>query len=356
MGNKIINSLRQKKHSIRNWIEYNLKKNNLKIDFNGVHRIFFLMTPNYGNLGDQAITQATIEFVKNELPKYKLITVSLNEIYLYLREIQDICTSEDIIFLQGGGNMGSLYPEVEIARQFVISHLDKCPIISFPTSIKYLDDNYSKKLKQKSIKIYSSNKKLLLIMRDYNSYSIAKELYPSTKIVLLPDIVLYLHNYINNNYKRDNVLICLRRDIETNLDENMYINIISKIMCEYPDAYFVDTQISRQVPDELRRTEIRGIINEFSKASVIVTDRLHGMIFAAITSTPCVVLNSMDGKVKATYEWFREVNYIYFVDRVTPDSISEGIHKVTQVNEKTKLTYLDNYFEQLVKMIEDFVE
>ena len=89
------------------------------------------MTPNYGNLGDQAITQATIEFVKNELPKYKLITVSLNEIYLYLREIQDICTSEDIIFLQGGGNMGSLYhkynpqkfPQIMIMYDYIIQKL-----------------------------------------------------------------------------------------------------------------------------------------------------------------------------------------------------------------------------------------
>ncbi|MFB8735822.1 polysaccharide pyruvyl transferase family protein [Bacillus sp. SL00103] len=35
----------------------------------------------------------------------------------------------------------------------------------------------------------------------------------------------------------------------------------------------------------------------YVKAQVVVTDRLHGMIFCAITKTPCVVLRSFDHKV-----------------------------------------------------------
>ncbi len=351
IGKRIITTLRQKKHMAENWFDYLFRNERLHCD--GEHRIFLLLTPNYGNLGDQAIAQATIEFIRNELPHYNLITVSLDDIYKFLPKIEEICTSKDIIFLQGGGNMGSLYPEVEMARQFVISRLKKCPIISFPTSIKYLDDKYSDKLKNKSIKIYSGNKKLILLMRDNNSFSIAKQLYPSTKIYLFPDVVLYLHRIKKDSLYRHNILICLRRDMESALDEKTYIKIIERIFMEYSNAYFVDTQVARNIPDELRKAEITGIINEFLGAKVIITDRLHGMIFAAITSTPCVVLNSMDGKVKATYEWLKELNYICFIDQVTPDSISNGICKVTQIYEKSKLTSVDNYFEQLIKLIEN---
>ena len=43
----------------------------------------------------------------------------------------------------------------------------------------------------------------------------------------------------------------------------------------------------------------------------MITDRLHGMIFAAITGTPCVVLQNNNHKIKATYEsWLRPLKHI----------------------------------------------
>ena len=38
------------------------------------------------------------------------------------------------------------------------------------------------------------------------------------------------------------------------------------------------------------------------------------MIFSAITGTPCISLNNINGKVSAVYEWIKELPYIYFID------------------------------------------
>lgn len=38
------------------------------------------------------------------------------------------------------------------------------------------------------------------------------------------------------------------------------------------------------------------------------------MIFAAITGTPCIVVDSKSPKVRGCYEWIRHLDYIRFAD------------------------------------------
>ena len=53
---------------------------------------------------------------------------------------------------------------------------------------------------------------------------------------------------------------------------------------------------------------------QFSSSKLVVTDRLHGMIFSAITNTPCICFDNKNGKVSAQYEWIRNNSYVKLVD------------------------------------------
>jgi len=44
-------------------------------------------------------------------------------------------------------------------------------------------------------------------------------------------------------------------------------------------------------------------LNDFSSSKLVVTDRLHGMVFAALAGTPCVVMGNCNYKVKGIYNW-----------------------------------------------------
>ena len=55
-------------------------------------------------------------------------------------------------------------------------------------------------------------------------------------------------------------------------------------------------------------------LDEFRKSKLVVTDRLHGMLFAAITGTPCIALGNSSGKVKGVYDWLTHLDYIQYVD------------------------------------------
>ena len=68
------------------------------------------------------------------------------------------------------------------------------------------------------------------------------------------------------------------------------------------------------VPAEVREFEVERKFDEFRRARLVITDRLHGMIFAAITGTPCIALNNSSGKVEGVWSlWLRHLDYVKFV-------------------------------------------
>ncbi len=54
---------------------------------------------------------------------------------------------------------------------------------------------------------------------------------------------------------------------------------------------------------------------KFAKSKVIVTDRLHGLIFALITNTPCIVISSYNQKLKEFTDMLKDNKSIIFIDK-----------------------------------------
>ncbi|MNE93367.1 putative pyruvyl transferase EpsI [compost metagenome] len=61
----------------------------------------------------------------------------------------------------------------------------------------------------------------------------------------------------------------------------------------------------------------------------MITDRLHGMIFAAITSTPCIALGNYNYKVVGSYEWIKHLGYIKFTNDI--NQIPELIEELSRI-------------------------
>ena len=47
-----------------------------------------------------------------------------------------------------------------------------------------------------------------------------------------------------------------------------------------------------------RKDVVYGKLKEVSQYKLIITDRLHCIIFCALTATPCIALNSNNNKIK----------------------------------------------------------
>ena len=105
--------------------------------------------------------------------------------------------------------------------------------------------------------------------------------------------------------------------------------------------------IDKIVKQENREEILLDIWNKFFESKVVITDRLHGMIFCAITKTPCIVMRSLDHKVTDSYEWIKELNYIRFVDMLEFENVDKIIKELTELEHLSTVNLDDNYFNKL---------
>lgn len=288
--------------------------NKKEIQFDGQKdkRIYFLMTPNYGNIGDQAIACASMQFLEDNYKEYQIIEIPINLTCRYLYTVKSYINHNDIVFLQGGGNMGNLYRDIDNIRNFVLKILKQNRIISFPITACFSDDIRGKYALWRNKRIYKKCKNLTLIAREEISYEFLVNKFSHCKIMLCPDMVFYLSLCKSEDIPRNNILICLRQDFESNLGERRN-QICKEIFSHFTEAYLFDTTVDRNITNERRLMEVESLLRELTLAKVIVTDRMHGMILAAITGTPCIVFEDKNHKIRGSYEWVREFGYIKLV-------------------------------------------
>lgn len=300
--------------------------------------VFLVFTPEHANLGDHAIAFSEKRMLEKMGLEYYEITgrnlTILNQFgFLHILD-------KALILVNGGGNLGTLWPEIEYMNRRIITENSNACIYILPNSIYYDNNETGKEEFEKSKEIYNSHKRLFLYAREKISYNIMKVAYNHVK--LIPDMVLFL-NEVQPACKRNGCLICLRNDVEQTLS----ISDKERVVSITRDIFQGNIKITNMVLDYLvtldqREAELRKKFKEFRTAELVITDRLHGMIFAAITATNCIVLNSKSPKMKGCYEWISDLEYIEFIDDV--NSIEKVymkmINKENKFDNSTILKYL----------------
>ena len=158
--------------------------------------------------------------------------------------------------------------------------------------------------------------------------------------------------YLNKNgidQKRDGALLILRSDIEANLDDEKIRQIEQTTLKYFKDVVYDDTAKGPGILSKYREEKIEEMLKKYRKCQLVITDRLHGMIFAAITSTPCIALGNYNHKIKSCSEILEHLGYIKYVDNV--EEIDENIKYLMS----NKFEKYDNKFalEQFKKIKEE---
>ena len=98
--------------------------------------------------------------------------------------------------------------------------------------------------------------------------------------------------------------------------------------------------------------EIKEKMDDMRKSSLVITDRLHGMIFAVITGTPCIVFSNYNHKVKGTYEWISYLPYAKYVEN--GEEAIAWIPKLIKMQDcKYDNTPLLPYYDQLAQVVKE---
>ena len=125
--------------------------------------------------------------------------------------------------------------------------------------------------------------------------------------------------------------------------KDTYLNVDYMDLSEgnfYDEKYLVD--------------KFNEILDLFGRYKLVVTDRLHGMIFSFITETPCIAMRNYNHKVESFYEWFDNVEYISLAENV--NDVENMAKKFENVNLLKPHEIFEKEFDKLKEIINDKIK
>lgn len=288
------------------------------------NQIYIFLAADYGNLGDVAITYAQTEFLKNH-SDYQVFEIPISKSLEGLWFVKKNIKTGDILTTVGGGNMGDLYDQIEYIRQLVVRFFPINKIISFPQTFDFSETKEGEKSLEVAKRVYNSHNNIYIIAREQTSFNLMKKHYINAKVLMTPDIVLSL-NKVDDSIKREGAVLCLRDDSEKLLKKEHILKLKNSIHDKFNAVENYDTHIGRgKLSIEERIYELEKIWGKFKGAELVVTDRLHGMIFCYITNTPCLVFQNNNHKVRETYNWIKDHSNVTLMTEFDEKKINDFI-------------------------------
>ena len=149
-------------------------------------------------------------------------------------------------------------------------------------------------------------------------------------------------------------MLCFRSDQEKCLKSNMVDEIISVLLNSGLTFSYTDTVVSHKISTSKREEEVNKKLQEFAQAKFVITDRLHGMLFSAVTGTPCLFVDNFSKKISGTYEWIKNLEYIKPLKTI--ECLKEFIANIENGNEwKYTNEHLKPYYNELAEIMKNIL-
>jgi exopolysaccharide biosynthesis predicted pyruvyltransferase EpsI len=275
-------------------------------------RIIYFELPCFDNLGDHAIAYATgklLNEICEKLDDTQVYIVSGWDTDMAVSSLKKVIGKRDVIVCQGGGNFGSLYEFAQVFRRKVLESFCDNKIVVMPQTVFYSEDESGKKELSLDQKAVERCKMLTILARDRKSLELFKQ-YFSADVRLMHDVVTTL-DIPSFDVERRGILLCLRSDKESKLSTGDKHLIMEAAEALDSEVHVTDTCTYFDIDENEREEVLLAKLKLWSGTKLVVTDRLHGMIFSLITQTPCIVIGNNHHKVKETYETIKDCGYIY---------------------------------------------
>lgn len=295
------------------------------------HRAFVFLAADYGNIGDLAISAAQQSFLARMAPTYQVVPVPISATHEVIRSLFRQVAPGDLVTIIGGGNMGSLYADIEELRQLVIRSFPRNRVVCFPQTLDWDDSVASRRAIDRIVRVYSSHPDLHVFAREAVSFGKLRDLFaghPTVSVGFVPDIVLSATGKAlgaGGSAEPSGVLLCLRDDRERSLDDG-HRQALQQVLADAGlDVEVTDTHAGgSRLPPECCAQLLADKLTQFQNARLVVTDRLHGMILATLAGTPCLVLPNSNHKIRQTWrDWLGDVPQVRFL----------GLHELSGIDE-----------------------
>ena len=299
-------------------------------------RNFIFLAADYGNIGDLAITAAQKNFLRIHSPGCELVAIPISVTRQLLRSIRRQITQHDLVTIIGGGNMGSLYPDIEELRQLVIRTFPRNRIVCFPQTLDWDESVVSVRALREIVRTYSRHPDIYVFARESITRDKLAELFRehgNVTIGYVPDIVMSTTGAAlgaTSDAVPSGILRCLRDDRECVLDAVCYAQLDAALVGTGQAITRTDTHAGGSQLDEAQcALLLAGKLEQFRAARLVVTDRLHGMILSVLAGTPCLVLPNANHKIRQTWlDWLQGHPLVAFLEPEHFDTLPEVLERL----------------------------
>lgn len=313
------------------------------------NHVFIFLAADYGNLGDIAITLAQKRLLQKSFPRCRITEVPAS---WHLDKIKGICkqvNKTDVVTIVGGGNMGDMYGGYEMVRQLLTRLFAKNRVLSFPQTVDFSNTAKGKEYLKSAIFSYRG-KNLVLMAREHKSFLFMQKHFKAQSVEV-PDVVMTL-KYWDAQFDRHGISLCFRADKEKVLSDSIIAYM--REFCKHQDVVSeIDTHVGDNFDVANKYDCLNSFLDKLSKTRLLITDRLHGMIFAYITGTPAIVFDNSNKKVQQCFRWIENCGFIHYVDEFDRDSFAHSMNELLNckidigILEQNRKKFL-NFFEGIL--------
>jgi pyruvyl transferase EpsI len=291
-------------------------------------RIFLIGSEDFRDLKDHHIAISEIEYLQNAFPDYAIIEITASEYITVRRMLSFLIKNRDLICIPGGGNMANVNSLAECIRRDVIQKYRNNRKVIFPQTIHYStsEDGILQLVRDQSF--IKKCKNLTLCVREESSYQLAKQ-YFNCNVILIPDMLLYSSYDKHFNFERIGTILLFHNEIDGVLSSQDKL-LIGNIVQQYTNKIqFNDTILNSNIGVFDRKEVVASFVQKIAKAKLVITDHLHGMLFCAITQTPCIVLPGFKEKIEEVYEWVSKLGYIKVIRDIS--ELEEAVQEFLRI-------------------------
>lgn len=330
-------------HYAKIWVEKKIKKRK--------ETIFLMNTHAYINVGDYAITEAELLFLRENFPSAAIINVSAFVCRDGLSYVKERVDASDTVLISGGGYLGNLWMECgEDNVRKIIKTFPENRIIIFPQTMYFTNDESGIFEYNISRHIYQEHKNLVMCLRDLASYELALEMTGHTsKCRNIPDIVLYM-NKSGEHLERKDVVLCFREDKESILLPDTTAQIVEMLNIRHVGYSKMTMETDKIINSEQVSTVVEEKLRVVKKSKLVITDRMHCMLLCAISGTPCLAFDNISGKIAGGISWIRELPYIQLMGE---EGLEFWVDKF--LYEKEQYDYPENILSEKFNELADLV-
>lgn len=298
-----------------------------------------LLSPQYLNYGDHIIARSEIEYIKKVSGKAPL-DFNYTFFDLWGDKVKNNIKKEDVLWITGGGYVGDLWPKSHNTVEKIIEMFPENIIVFAPqtTFFEDVDSDGAKRFLEK----VNSHGKCVFFSREENTFKLLRNM--GVESVMAPDFALF-SQVSDCAWSDEYIAFCIRNDIESVVSEKRRKELEMKLKkYNKPFHNILMAKQHCEIPAWSRGFFIKKKMKEYSCSSVVITDRLHSMVFCCLCGVPCVALDNKSKKISGVYEWVKELDYIEYVDSF--EMVEVTVSKVIQFNNKEKNR---SQFEKLQK-------